>query len=257
MTCKVDTSSNVTISEEEAALYDRQIRLWGVEAQNRLKCSRIVLLGMNALSSEVAKNLVLAGVASLFIIDDDIVSEEDVSSNFLICSDSVGEIKSAASVQRLQSLNPMVKVQAITSVSYNETISNSQDYDVVILASSPLKDDIVRWESVAVTLARVSKESSSPLIIFLSSIHLFGVVFIDLSLHHFIAEEVVLKKRPSGTPGFDSKSADRTETVLVKKVLPRWFCASVFMFLMSFFTTGPYCNRSRWPDVVTFRSFMH
>ncbi|CAM5129083.1 unnamed protein product [Natator depressus] len=44
------------ISEEEAAQYDRQIRLWGLEAQRRLRASRVLLVGMKGLGAEVAKN---------------------------------------------------------------------------------------------------------------------------------------------------------------------------------------------------------
>ena len=58
-----------TISADEIALYDRQIRLWGVKAQERLRSAKILLIGMKALANEIAKNLVLAGVGSLTILD--------------------------------------------------------------------------------------------------------------------------------------------------------------------------------------------
>lgn len=36
----------VTITEDEAALYDRQIRLWGLDAQKRWDvCNRVILFG--------------------------------------------------------------------------------------------------------------------------------------------------------------------------------------------------------------------
>ncbi|XP_025945606.1 SUMO-activating enzyme subunit 1 isoform X1 [Apteryx rowi] len=57
------------ISEEEAAQYDRQIRLWGLEAQKRLRASRVLLVGMKGLGAEVAKNLILAGVKGLTMLD--------------------------------------------------------------------------------------------------------------------------------------------------------------------------------------------
>nr|KAF6407958.1 SUMO1 activating enzyme subunit 1 [Molossus molossus] len=57
------------ISEEEAAQYDRQIRLWGLEAQKRLRASRVLLVGMKGLGAEIAKNLILAGVKGLTMLD--------------------------------------------------------------------------------------------------------------------------------------------------------------------------------------------
>ncbi|VDP62640.1 unnamed protein product [Schistosoma curassoni] len=85
-----DNLSNNLITEEEAELYDRQIRLWGIESQNRLKQSKVLLLGMNALAAEIAKNIVLAGISSLTIIDGQQVTNDDLENNFLIPRDSVG-----------------------------------------------------------------------------------------------------------------------------------------------------------------------
>lgn len=55
------------LTSEEAAVYDRQIRLWGLEAQQRLSAARLLLVGTlpSHLGAELAKNLVLAGVARL------------------------------------------------------------------------------------------------------------------------------------------------------------------------------------------------
>ncbi len=49
------------LSVQEAELYDRQIRLWGAEAQQRIRGSTVLIYGMNALGAEVSKNAVLAG----------------------------------------------------------------------------------------------------------------------------------------------------------------------------------------------------
>lgn len=68
-----DTSRQLT--GEEAALYDRQIRLWGLEAQRKLSSSHVLILGdvTSLLAQELSKNIVLAGVARLCIT----VTEKD------------------------------------------------------------------------------------------------------------------------------------------------------------------------------------
>lgn len=55
------------LTGEEAALYDRQIRLWGLEAQRKLASSHVLLAGTacSLLGHELAKNVVLSGVARL------------------------------------------------------------------------------------------------------------------------------------------------------------------------------------------------
>jgi len=46
----------------ENDIYDRQIRLWGADAQERINKARVLYVNITGVSSEVLKNLVLAGV---------------------------------------------------------------------------------------------------------------------------------------------------------------------------------------------------
>jgi ubiquitin-like 1-activating enzyme E1 A len=85
MAC-VDQSN---LSADEAKLYDRQIRLWGVEAQKRMKGARILICGFRSLSAEICKNLVLAGF-SVVVQDSACVLPEDLGSHIFLNSDSIG-----------------------------------------------------------------------------------------------------------------------------------------------------------------------
>jgi len=65
------------LTDEEAKVYDRQIRLWGVEAQQRMRSSKILLMGHIAGTAiEIAKNLVLAGVGAVVLSDNSTVCED-------------------------------------------------------------------------------------------------------------------------------------------------------------------------------------
>lgn len=79
------------LSADEIALYDRQLRLWGIEAQNRMRKAKVLLVTIRALGNEVAKNLVLAGIGSLTIVDPGRVTEEDVSSQFFVTAEGIGK----------------------------------------------------------------------------------------------------------------------------------------------------------------------
>ncbi len=57
------------ISTDEIALYDRQIRLWGMQVQEKLRLANVLLIGIRGLGAEIAKNLVLAGIGTLTILD--------------------------------------------------------------------------------------------------------------------------------------------------------------------------------------------
>ena len=108
------SAESTTITEQEAELYDRQIRLWGLDAQKRLRAARLCILGMGGLGAEIAKNLVLAGVNTLTMLDCEVVSDQDATSQFLAPRDSVGQNRAQASLQRLQQLNPMVSRSSLS-----------------------------------------------------------------------------------------------------------------------------------------------
>ncbi|KAG8379447.1 hypothetical protein BUALT_Bualt07G0089500 [Buddleja alternifolia] len=101
------------LTEQETALYDRQIRVWGADAQRRLSKSHILISGLKGTVIEFCKNIVLAGVGSVTLNDDRIVTEELLSANFLIPSDEnvySGKTLAELCCDSLKDFNPMVRV---------------------------------------------------------------------------------------------------------------------------------------------------
>jgi ubiquitin-like 1-activating enzyme E1 A len=86
------------LSADDFALYDRQIRLWGAQAQERIRNAHILLVSLRALGTEIAKNLTLAGISSLTIVDDEPVTEEDLGSCYFLRDEDIG--KSVCAAQR-------------------------------------------------------------------------------------------------------------------------------------------------------------
>ena len=85
------TEANSGLSADDFALYDRQIRLWGAQAQERIRNAHILLVSLRALGTEIAKNLTLAGISSLTIVDDELVTEEDLGSCYFLRDEDVGK----------------------------------------------------------------------------------------------------------------------------------------------------------------------
>lgn len=76
---------------EEAALYDRQLRLWGSVAQSRIRQCRVLLAPFaSGVAIEVAKNLILAGVKELILLDDGDVSEYSLAAGFVWREEDIG-----------------------------------------------------------------------------------------------------------------------------------------------------------------------
>ncbi|CAF1657733.1 unnamed protein product, partial [Adineta ricciae] len=110
------------LTDDEATLYDRQIRLWGADAQLKLRQSRLLLINVNSLSLEVCKNLCLAGVASITVFDNTHVTAEDVEENLTLTmsANDINESKSVCTCRVLQQLNPRVQLTAESTMTIDE-----------------------------------------------------------------------------------------------------------------------------------------
>ncbi|XP_025408214.1 SUMO-activating enzyme subunit 1 [Sipha flava] len=127
------------MSVEEKKVYDRQIRLWGHDGQNKLRTMKVLLIGMQGLGAEIAKNLILAGINSITLKDHTDVSILDRCSQFLIPHDSQERNRAKASIIAAQLLNPNVKVSADTTPIEDNDESFITSFDVVIATEcSPL-----------------------------------------------------------------------------------------------------------------------
>ncbi|XP_057421452.1 SUMO-activating enzyme subunit 1A-like [Lotus japonicus] len=129
------------LTAQETALYDRQIRVWGADAQRRLSKSHVLVYGIKGTIAEFCKNIVLAGVGSLTLIDDRVASEESFSSNFLIPLDEnvySGKTLAELCCDSLRDFNPMVRV----SVGKGDLSSFDEEFfsefDVVVVSCSSL-----------------------------------------------------------------------------------------------------------------------
>lgn len=80
-----------TISQDEINIYDRQIRLWGIDAQTRISNSRVLLVKIRELAEEIGKNLVLAGIGSLTLLDGEKIDSIGSNAHFCIHSSDIGK----------------------------------------------------------------------------------------------------------------------------------------------------------------------
>ena len=58
---------------------------------DRLRSANILLVTMKSLANEVAKNLVLAGIGSLTVLDHESVTEEDLGAQFFVYEEHIGQ----------------------------------------------------------------------------------------------------------------------------------------------------------------------
>ena len=103
------------LTADEAAVYDRQIRVWGAEAQGRLGGARVALWGGGPLAAEAAKNLALAGVGRLSVLPPPGGAPGDAGGprNFLAAGAGPGPGTAAAMAATLSEMNPLVDTRAV------------------------------------------------------------------------------------------------------------------------------------------------
>eukprot|EP00088_Acartia_fossae_P045161 TRINITY_DN4839_c0_g1_i1.p1 TRINITY_DN4839_c0_g1~~TRINITY_DN4839_c0_g1_i1.p1 ORF type:complete len:351 (-),score=113.11 TRINITY_DN4839_c0_g1_i1:315-1367(-) len=209
---------NMEISEQEAQLYDRQIRLWGLDAQKRLRAAKVCLLGMRGLGCEVAKNLVLSGINSLKMVDNSVVTEEDATSQFLAPRDKIGENRAEASLDRVQQLNPMVEVSVDKSATTEKDTEFFKQFDIVIATNCP-KDELVRINSIC--RAENVKFYAGDIMGF------YGYSFMDLIQHEYVEDEVQqaasaeASTEPAAEDGEPAAKKQKTAEEPVKKTVKK------------------------------------
>ncbi|KAI0916767.1 hypothetical protein AcV7_005840 [Taiwanofungus camphoratus] len=171
------------ITEDEAAVYDRQIRLWGLEAQQRMRNATILVVRLKGVATEAIKNIVLAGIGKLIIVDSDNVSEEDLGAGFFFRDEDVGKKKVEAAKARVESLNPLVTVETLaTPLSLEADALDTLVHNVDMVCVTDMdKESLVHVNDAC---RRVGKPFYSG-----GTYGLLGYIFCDLLTHDYIAPD--------------------------------------------------------------------
>lgn len=127
-------TQNIQFSKEELNRYNRHIIMsdFGLEGQQKLKASKVLVIGSGGLGSPVLLYLAAAGVGTIGIVDFDVVDDSNLHRQVLFGVQEVGKSKAEAAKQRLLSLNPYISINVYNTqlTSYN-ALELIQEYDVV------------------------------------------------------------------------------------------------------------------------------
>lgn len=124
----------IGFSKEELARYDRHIIIpeFGLEAQKKLKASKVLVIGSGGLGSPVLLYLTAAGVGTIGIVDFDVVDDSNLQRQVLFGIHEIGNPKVEAARRRLETLNPHVNFNIYnTHLNSKNALQILQDYDVI------------------------------------------------------------------------------------------------------------------------------
>jgi adenylyltransferase/sulfurtransferase len=122
------------LTHEEIARYSRHLILpeVGMEGQQKLKASKVLLVGTGGLGAPMALYLAAAGVGTLGLVDFDVVDASNLHRQVIHTTPDVGRRKLDSAADKLAALNPEVKVvkheTMLTSANAMEIL---KDYDIV------------------------------------------------------------------------------------------------------------------------------
>jgi adenylyltransferase/sulfurtransferase len=123
------------LAPDEYLRYSRHLILpeIGISGQRSLRRARVLLVGAGGLGSPAALYLAAAGVGTLGLVDFDTVDLSNLQRQVLYSTEDVGRPKLRAASDRLQGLNPNVRVvRHETAINSSNALEIFREYDIIV-----------------------------------------------------------------------------------------------------------------------------
>ena len=108
----------VELSDAEMLRYNRQIVLRGFDfdGQEKLKASRVLIVGLGGLGCAAAQYLAAAGVGRLTLLDFDTVSLSNLQRQTLHRDATIGQPKVDSAREMLAAINPHIRLETVNAL---------------------------------------------------------------------------------------------------------------------------------------------
>jgi adenylyltransferase/sulfurtransferase len=157
----------IEIELEEQSLYSKQICLEeiGTEGQNKLKNSRVLVVGAGGLGSPALTYLAAAGIGTIGICESDVLEISNLNRQILYQFGDLGKNKVDLAAERLRQINPFIEI-----ITHKDRLSDInvqslvKQYDLVLDCSDNfttkfLLNDIAYFTQVPVIQASIYQYS--------------------------------------------------------------------------------------------------
>jgi len=124
-----------SLSANEIKRYSRHLIMpeVGVDGQRKLKAAKVLCIGAGGLGSPVAMYLTAAGVGTVGLVDFDVVDFSNLQRQLLHGTSDVGRSKLQSARDRLEALNPEVRIETHeTLLSSENALDLFAPYDVIV-----------------------------------------------------------------------------------------------------------------------------
>ncbi|OIP28195.1 MAG: adenylyltransferase [Chloroflexi bacterium CG_4_10_14_0_8_um_filter_46_9] len=121
------------LTENELKRYERQIRIFGADGQERLKNAKVFVAGAGGLGSAISIYLAAAGIGGIRIVDHEKIELSNLNRQILYCDEDVGREKAASAEEKLKKINPDVSLEAISeTIEENNVLELVGDFDLIV-----------------------------------------------------------------------------------------------------------------------------
>lgn len=126
------------LSQRETRRYSRQIMLpeIGLSGQEKLKKSKVLVVGAGGLGCPVLQYLAAAGTGKLAIAEFDTVNEPNLQRQILYGSADIGKLKSIIAAGRIEMLNDLIDTERINlKIDCTNSLRIISEFDIVVDAT--------------------------------------------------------------------------------------------------------------------------
>lgn len=121
------------ITDKDLLRYDRQIKLFGEDGQERLKDAKVFIAGAGGLGSPISIYLAAAGIGKIVLVDRDVVELSNLNRQILHWEKDIGRSKALSAREKLQEMNSDIRIEAIPETFDEKNASNLvDDADLII-----------------------------------------------------------------------------------------------------------------------------
>ena len=124
------------LTRNEQKRYERQIRVFGDDGQERLKNAKVFIAGAGGLGSAISIYLAAAGIGRIRIVDHKKIALNNLNRQILHWDEDIGKRKAASAEEKLKKINPYVRVEAMSeTIEENNILELVDDFDLIVDAT--------------------------------------------------------------------------------------------------------------------------
>jgi adenylyltransferase/sulfurtransferase len=114
----------IHLKPQDLDRWNRQIAIpqFGIEGQEKLQNSKVVIFGVGGVGCATALYLAVAGVRNLVLVDHDIVALSNLNRQILYRLSDMNQAKASIAAKQLSAIDPSIKIEVIDKFADFKTI---------------------------------------------------------------------------------------------------------------------------------------